>query len=521
MNDPHSSDAPHIPEQPLAEQPQQPEGFRQLQMLQRVPSGIAGLDTILNGGFLKGGIYFISGQPGSGKTILSNQMAFSHVASGGRAVFVSLLSETHDRMFAHLSVLSFFNPEPIGDALYYVSGYSAVQKEGLKGLLNLLQGAIRDNKATLLIIDGALNAEAFAQSELAFKEFIHLLQTYADAYGCTIIMLSSMDNGGTATEAITGQTTVDGLIRLSNTLTCLRSIRELQVQKFRGSSYLEGAHALEITSDGVQIYPRPEAVLWRHSEVHGLIKASSVRLPLGVAKLDEMLHGGVLAGSSTVLLGPPGSGKTLLGLTYLAEGARQGQQGLYFGFNEPPAFSIDAGDQIGLDLTGLVGQGLVQMLWQPAVEGSLDMLAHKLLAAVRERNVQRLVIDGVDALYDINTNIGLGRIALFFAALVGELRTHGVTTLSTVELDVFFGPSVNIPIEGLSASVENIIFLRTVELRSGLQRIISILKTRRTGHENTIRELKISDQGLEVGDKLDGAEAILTGVARPFPNTAR
>ncbi|HEX9991174.1 MAG TPA: ATPase domain-containing protein [Chloroflexia bacterium] len=512
MNSPHGPDASLTPEQPLAEPSQEP------QVLQRVPSGIAGLDTILNGGFMQGGIYFISGQPGSGKTILSNQMAFSHVASGGRAVFASILSETHARMFAHLDTLSFFNRESIGDTLYFISGYSVLQKEGLSGLLHLLQGAIRDHKATLLVVDGSLNAESFAQSELAFKEFIHLLQTYADAYGCTILLLSSLDSGEVTAEAIAGQTTVDGLIRLSNKLTGLRSLRELQVQKFRGSSFLEGTHALEITDGGVQVYPRVEALVGRQPGVHGPVKASRERLAFGIEKLDEMLHGGVLIGSSTVAFGPPGSGKTLLGLTYLAEGARQGQQGLYFGLNEPSAFAIDAADQIGLNFTDFVEQGQIEMVWQPAVEGSLDVLAHNLLAAVRDHKVQRLVIDGLDAFDDVNVHPK--RIALFFTALMGELRTSGVTTISTIELSSYFGPAVDIPIEGISARVENIIFLRTVELRAGLQRIISVLKTRRTGHDSAIRNFTISDQGLEVGDKFESAEGILTGVARPLPGTA-
>src|SRR5215210_5236280 len=143
----------------------------QSQLLQRVPSGISGLDTILHGGFLRGSIYLIVGQPGTGKTILSNQVAFNHVASGGNVVFVSLLSETHSRMFVQLSSLSFFNDEPIGTNLLYLSGYGVAQKEGLKGLFTLLQGAIRDNNATMLMIDGVLNAEALAPSELAFKEF--------------------------------------------------------------------------------------------------------------------------------------------------------------------------------------------------------------------------------------------------------------------------------------------------------------------------------------------------------------
>jgi circadian clock protein KaiC len=462
-----------------------------------VPTGITGLDTILNGGFLRGGVYFVLGQPGTGKTILSNQVAFNHVNSGGRVVFVSILAETHNRMFAHLSSLSFFKPEPIGDTLYYISGYGAVQKGGLKGLLSLLQGAVRDNKATMLIVDGTLTAESLAASAVDFKEFIHQLQSYADAYGCTVLLLSSADNGEAAVADTDGQTSVDGLIRLGNRLAGLRSVRELHVQKFRGSSFLEGVHALELTMDGIQVYPRLESALAGRVEANGAVKANRARLAFGVEKLDAMLQGGLLKGSSTVLLGPPGSGKTLLGLTYLAEGARQGQQGLYFGLNEPPALTIDAGDQIGLQSSSLVEKGQIQVLWQPALEESLDVLAHNLLTAVQERSVQRLFIDGMDALDDINVHSE--RIPLFFTALMGELRSLGVTTVSAMELSSIFGPSADIPIEGVSARVESIIFLRSVELRSELQRIISILKTRRSGHEGAIRAFKITDHGIEVG----------------------
>ena len=145
------------------------------------------------------------------------------------------------------------------------------------------------------------------------------------------------------------------------------------------------------------------------------------------------------------------------------------------------------------------------------------MLAHRLLTAISEHKIQRLVIDGLDALDDIN--IHSERLALFFTAIAGESRRHGVTTVSTVELNALFGPDVYIPIEGVSARVENIIFLRNVELRSRLQRVISILKTRRTGHETAIREFEISAQGLEVGAELGGVAGILTGVARPLHDT--
>src|SRR5436309_3039680 len=114
--------------------------------LERLPTGIPGLDTILQGGFLRGGLYLIMGTPGAGKTILSNQMCFSHVAADGRAVYVTLLAETHARMLGHLRSLAFFDPAPIASALYYISGYQILEQEGLRGLLALLRRVIRDHR---------------------------------------------------------------------------------------------------------------------------------------------------------------------------------------------------------------------------------------------------------------------------------------------------------------------------------------------------------------------------------------
>jgi circadian clock protein KaiC len=476
----------------------------------RVASGIKGLDTILNGGLLRGGIYFITGQPGTGKTILSNQMAFNHVASGGRVVFASLLTETHDRLFSQLRSFSFFSPAVIGEELYYFSAYATMEKEGLEGLLNLLHGVIRDNKATLLILDGILDAEAVAQTDRHFKEFIQKLQLFAEGYDCTTLLINSIVGGPSSADSIIGRTTVDGIIHLSDRLVGLRSVREVHIQKFRGSSYLEGLHALQITSDGIELYPRLETMT--RTTDRGPDIARRERLSTGVAGLDKLLHGGLLAGSSTALLGPPGSGKTLLGLHFLAEGARQGERGLYFGLNESPALTIDAGDQVGLKLKELVGQDLVQVIWQPALEETLDVLANTLLTAVREGKPQRLFLDGLDALDDVSINSE--RMPLFFTALMTELHGLGVTTISAIELNSIFGPSTSLPIEGLSARVENIIFVRYVEIRSELQRIISILKTRRTGHDGAITEFQITDEGIKTGGKFEGAEAILTGVAR-------
>jgi len=493
----------------------------QPQPIPRVQSGIPGLDTVLHGGFLRGSVYLIDGQPGTGKTVLSNQVAFNHVASGGKVVYVTVLTETHSRLFGHLSSLSFFRPEAIGSSLLYISGYGVAKTQGLKGLLTLLQGAIRDNHATLLVIDGVLHAEALAQSELVFKEFIHQLQIYAELTNCTVLLLSSPGEARRNTNHVAAQTIVDGWIRLSRIRAGMRSARELEVLKFRGSAFMEGGHFMQITHRGVEVYPRAEGLLGSSVGPTEEVTITRQRMAFGVERLDEMLGGGLLSSSATMLLGPSGSGKTLLGLHFLADGARQQQSGLYFGLNEPLHVMMDAGDQIGLGFSSLVEEGKIHMLWHPALETPLDLLAEQLLNAVREHRVKRLFVDGTDVFSD--HSIHTGRLGPFFRALINELHGLGVTTLLSVELSNLFGPSVDIGLEGASAVVENIIFLRYAELRSQLYRLISILKIRRSGYDPAIREFRITHKGIEVADTFESAEAILTGLARPsiasFPNT--
>ena len=145
----------------------------------RLPSGIAGLDTILKGGFLKNGVYIVQGTPGAGKTTLGNQIVFSHAAKGGRALYVTLLAETHARMLLHLQSMKFFDPSRIPDAITYISGFQALEEDGLKGLVTLLRREIQAHRASVLVLDGLVAAQERAASDTEFKKFIQALQVQA------------------------------------------------------------------------------------------------------------------------------------------------------------------------------------------------------------------------------------------------------------------------------------------------------------------------------------------------------
>jgi circadian clock protein KaiC len=286
-------------------------------------------------------------------------------------------------------------------------------------------------------------------------------------------------------------------------------VRELQVRKFRGSGFMEGRHAFQITDAGLVAYPRTEALPISPPIERGL----HLRMSLGVPQLDEMLSGGLLSSSMTMLLGVPGSGKTLLGLQFLGKGAAEKQRGLYFGFNEGPLEVIDSAAHIGLDFTAYLAENLLEVIRQSPIEGILDSLANRLLEAVRQRQVQRLFIDGLAGFQTAADYPG--RIDRFLKMLTDELRALNVTTVFSVELNNLFGPTIEIPIKGISVLTDNILFLRYAELHSHLIRLVSILKTRRSGNDPAIREFRITDKGIAVADTFTSVEAILSGFASP------
>src|SRR4051812_39337794 len=200
--------------------------------LVRQTTGVAGFDRILHGGFFQGGLYIITGPPGAGKTILGNQLCFHHLASGQRAIFMTLLTESHSRMLAHLGTLSFFNPAPIGSTLQYLSGYSVLLTEGLVGLLKLLRQVIRDQAATMLVLDGLTNAEAVASAPLQLKQFLHDLHAFTEVSGCTTFLLAH-HQGQLLMQP--EHMMVDGVVALSSHRVSVRSIREIEIWKLRGS----------------------------------------------------------------------------------------------------------------------------------------------------------------------------------------------------------------------------------------------------------------------------------------------
>lgn len=472
--------------------------------LERLPSGIAGLDDILRGGFLEGGVYIIQGSPGAGKTVLANEICFRHALSGGRAAYVTLLAEAHTRLLQHLRPMAFFDESVIPDSLYYVSAFHTLEGGGLKGLIDVLRREIKGQNADLLVVDGLLAAQESAPSDREFKKFIHELQAHASASGCTVLLLTS----GALRTINAEHTMVDGVLELEDQLFEFRTERSLLVRKFRGSGFLRGRHSFRISDQGVTFFPRVEALFASASAPEVM---SDAKIAVGIPGIDKMLLGGVPAATTTGLIGSSGIGKTTCGLHFLSQSSKD-EPGMLFGFFETPERLCQKARQLGLEVDAAVERGDVELLWQPQRENVLDELAHRMMDAVRRRKVKRLFIDGLGGFLESATSPQ--RISRFFSCLTNELRSLGVTTLFTMEVPEIVGPIVRVPTTGLSALLENLIFLRFVERGSSLHRLISVHKVRDSGHDPCLREFFITDRGVHVGEVFSGVEGVTTGVAR-------
>ena len=373
--------------------------------IERVPSGVPGLDTVLRGGFPRGGIHIVQGTPGAGKTILGNQICFHHAAAGGRALYATLLAESHARMLLHLGTLRFFDASRLPDQVSYVSGFGALEGEGLPGLLALLRREIAARKATVLVLDGLVAAEDRAASHTEFKKFVQELQAQAALHGCTAFLLTTAKGQAVAPE----HTMVDGIVELTDVRYGSRTERGLFVNKLRGSDYLPGRHPFRITPRRAgSPSARGGGVPREHASRRG---------PVGQA-----VHGRRGPGRDARRRRPAGGHRHRrarpIGHRQDHAGAalrvrvRRGRAGpalrLLRNAAPPGAARRPAS---GSTSRARSAGARSRSLWQPLGENVQDALAHRLLDAVERRGVRRLFLDGLGGFIEASVEPGPHQLA--------------------------------------------------------------------------------------------------------------
>jgi circadian clock protein KaiC len=481
---------------------------RRMKELEQTPTGVPGLDRLLRGGLRRRGLYAILGETGCGKSVLAHQIGAAFAARGQRVLYLTALVESHPIILAQARTFRFFDPAWVPDDFYYAALYPALERDGLEGVHEEITRSIRERRPGLIVVDGGHVLETAAGSAMEFIRFLNALQTHGSVLGGTILLVANQVGRVRPSPIFTMP---DAVLLLGKERVGRRDFRTIAVKKYRGVAHIEGSHLIEITRDGIRVYPRLESVTTEHD-----IEARTPPvepLAFGIDGLDAMLAGGPTSCSTTLVAGTSGAGKTLLGLAFLAAGARAGYDGLFLGFHETPDRLVDKADAAGIPLREGIDAGKIQFLWKPSTELIADRVAEEILERVENRAVRCIAIDGlVDLLHAIPYD---DRRLRFLNALSYQLRTRGTGVVLTLEVPRIFGTDIRLPVEGISAAVDNIILLRYVEPHGELRRLVSILKVRERDYDTSIREFTITSQGIRIGERVGEASRLPEGMFHP------
>jgi circadian clock protein KaiC len=469
-------------------------------------TGVPGLDTVLGGGLPEGALLMIGGPPGAGKTVLAEQIAFHHVAGGRHALILTALSEPNEKLIRHIEGFSWFDRGRLGREIELLSLHEIVERDGITAAQEMIAGWARRHRGGLVVLDAIRGLSELGDDPLAFRKFLFGLGGQLGVLGATGLITGEYDRAKSG--RLVEYTIVDGIVSLQLQLQRRRHLRSLEVVKLRGADFLNGAHTLCIDADGVSVYPRHTAIARVTDYAMGDGRTST-----GIGGLDAMLRGGLIDHSLTLMVGTPGVGKTLLGLQFLADGARRGEPGLIATLDESPAHLEQKARRIGLDRAGrpFFDGELLDALWAPAVELDPDVLAARLRATVAARPIRRVVLDAFSNLEPI---LGPDDLADYVVALTNFLRGHGVTSLLIRDVIELVGSTVSVGGLTFAATADNILVLRHVEIDNRLARVISVVKTRDSDFDPAVRRYSIGDDGLGIGEPLHGVEGTMMGLAR-------
>jgi len=458
-------------------------------VIERISSGQPRIDSILNGGLLRNAINLMIGVPGTGKTILSQQYVFHNATVERPALYMSTVTEPLDKILRYGEALEFFDASAVSDRrVIYEDLGTVLGSDGLSTVLTTIDGFLKELRPGLVVIDSFKAFHAFAHSESDFRLFLHGLSRRLTAGAVTSIWNApyTREQAQDAAEFAVA----DSVISLENKKSAEREMRVLQVLKLRGSGFLSGEHAYRITAAGLNVFPRLADAL-DGSEY----ELNTERVSTGLPALDEVLGEGYWAGSSTLVAGPSGIGKTLMGLHFIFAGAHSGQAGILATFqeNRTQLGRIVRSFGWSLDEKG------VHILSRSLVDMYIDEWVYELLDLVDETGAKRIVIDSLPDV--MTTAADPVRFREWMFSLVQRCTRRGISLMMIVEVPELFELR-RISEHGLSHLADNVILLQYRHERAQLTRTMTVLKTRAMYHQPVVRHFEITEKGFELGDQV-------------------
>jgi circadian clock protein KaiC len=455
----------------------------------RVRTGNVEADRILEGGFPANSINILMGEPGTGKTLFAEQLLFANADGGRPCLYLTTLSEPLSKVVTYLQQFRFYDEEKMGTAVIYEDLGAQLVKDGPEALLSRLREAIETIGPKIIVIDSFKAVHDLSPSEIDRRRMAANLGGLLGAYATTAFLVGEYRAQDVA--LYPEFAVADGIVEFARQKRSTTDERFLRVSKLRGSGYLEGLHGVHISDAGFSIYPR--LVSPAAPEPYTTIRE---RTTTGVKGLDRMLNGGVWRGSTTLIAGPTGSGKTMLALHFAIAGARLGEASLYVNFQENPTQLGHILNQLAPDLRS--EDSKLELLYVSSVELQIDRIIVDVFQRIEKYNIKRVVIDAIGDLAMAAADPQ--RIHNFLYALVQRLTVMGITTYFVLE-DTVHGPleSPTGPADfaRLSYMCDNLVLLE-IQRGDQLRRRLSVYKTRGSGHDEAVHDLTITAAGVDV-----------------------
>jgi circadian clock protein KaiC len=454
--------------------------------MDRLATGSERLDLVLGGGLPRDAISLLIGLPGMGKTILAQQFVFCNARAEHPALYLTTVSEPLEKVLRYGQTLSFFDLADIGSRVRYEDIGSLLSEHGLPGVLDRVRDLIRDLRPSIIVIDSFKALRPYAHSAGSFRRFLHDLAGMLSVFPVTSVWVGEYEE---REMALAPEFAVaDAIVGLSTGHAADQTARNLRVLKLRGGGFQPGPHGYRISRHGLTLSPHLIAgsgdeagedayTLGRH------------RVSSGIKMVDELVGGGYYQGSSTLVIGPTGVGKTLMGLHFVFAGAHQGEHGLIATFQENPSELERTARGFGWSTTA----GDVSLMYHNPIDLYVDQWIYSLLDTIEATGAKRVLVDSLNDLRAASPDATWFRKSIY--SLMQCCTRLGVAVVTTDEVPELFGLA-QLTERGASHVADNVLLLQYRLAAGGLARTLTVLKTRAGGHDTLAREFEITGEGI-------------------------